>query len=151
MKRDRSQAVVCRDGKILMVQHFLFNRYFYSLPGGGIEDGETPAEAALRELKEEACVEGEILRPLTVEYKPDRESRIYSFLVEVPESAVAKKGSDPELSPDEQSIRDVAWLSLSEIPEKDRAFLFGAGLMRIPEFHDEVLSWSGDAISYPGK
>ena len=70
MKRNRSQAIVCRqDGKILLVKHKLFGRVFFTLPGGGIEDGETPAEAALRELKEEACVEGKILRPLTVEYK----------------------------------------------------------------------------------
>ena len=52
MKRNRSQAIVCRqDGKILLVKHKLFGRVFFTLPGGGIEDGETPAEAALRELK----------------------------------------------------------------------------------------------------
>ena len=26
---------------------------FYSIPGGGIEDGETPEQSAIRELKEE--------------------------------------------------------------------------------------------------
>lgn len=150
MKRDRSQAVVCRNGKILLVEHFLKGRNFYNLPGGGIEDGETPAEAALRELKEEAGVDGEIVRPLTIEYKPDLESRIYSFLVEVPEDAVASKGTDPELPEEEQTIKGVAWLSLSEIAERDRAYLFGAGLMRIPEFHDEVLEWGDTVVSYPG-
>ncbi len=38
-----------------------------------------------------------------------------------------------------------------EIAERDRAYLFGAGLMRIPLFHDEVLLWDGDDISYPVK
>ncbi|MFR1255659.1 MAG: NUDIX hydrolase [Eubacterium sp.] len=150
MKRNRSQAIVCRqDGKILLVKHKLFGRVFFTLPGGGIEDGETPAEAALRELKEEACVEGKILRPLTVEYKSDMMSRIFNFQIEIPETANPSPGTDPELSPDEQSILDVAWLSLNEIPERDRAYLFAAGLMRIPYFHDEVLKWGDNIISYP--
>lgn len=151
MGRDRSQAVVCRMGKLLLVEHFLKGRRFYNLPGGGIEDGETPEEAALRELEEEAGVMGTILRPLAIEYKPDGESRIFSFLVEIPEDAVAVKGIDPELPPEEQTILGVKWLELNEIAERDRAYLFGAGLMRIPEFHDEVLTWPDDEISYPQK
>lgn len=151
MKRDRSQAVVCRNGKILLVEHFFRGRNFYNLPGGGIEAGETPEEAALRELEEEAGVKGTILRPLTIEYKADMESRIFSFLVEVPENAVPTKGIDPEVSPEEQTIIGVKWLAMDEIAERDRAYLFGAGLMRIPEFHDEVLTWPDDAISYPIK
>lgn len=151
MKRDRSQAVVCRQGKLLLVEHVLKGRDFYNLPGGGIEEGETPAEAALRELEEEAGVRGKIVRPLTIEYKPDMLSRIFSFLVEIPEDAVPVKGIDPELSAEEQTIKGVKWLALDEIAERDRAYLFGAGLMRIPEFHDEVLLWRDDEISYPQK
>jgi len=67
MGRDRSQAVVCRMGKLLLVEHFLKGRRFYNLPGGGIEDGETPEEAALRELQEEAgyrCEHLEVLLSL---------------------------------------------------------------------------------------
>lgn len=151
MKRDRSQAVVCRDGKILLVEHILNGRNFFNLPGGGIDENETPEEAAIRELKEEACVKGTIVRPLAIEYKPDLESRIYSFLVEIPKDATPQKGVDPELSEGEQTIRSVKWLALNEIAERDRAYLFGAGLMRIPEFHDEVLLWPDEEISYPEK
>ena len=151
MKRDRAQAFVCRNGKILLVEHVMRGRDFYNLTGGGLEEGETPEEAALRELQEETGVEGKILRPLTIEYKPDLESRIFTFLVEVAEDAVPMKGIDPELSMEEQSIIDVKWLAMDEIPERDRAYLFGAGMMRIPEFHDEVLLWKDDEISYPDK
>ena len=149
MKRNRSQAVVCRDGKLLLVEHVMKGRDFFNLPGGGIEDGETPEEAALRELKEEPNVEGKVIRPLAIEYKPDLESRIFSFLVEIPEDAEPVKGVDPELPPEEQTIIGVTWRSLREIPERDRAYLFGAGLMRVPQFHDEILEWSDDDISYP--
>lgn len=151
MKRDRSQSMVIRGNRILLVEHQLFGRDFFNLPGGGIEENETPEQAALRELEEECQVKGTLVRPLTVEYKPDLESRVFTFLVEISEDAVAKAGIDPELPADEQSIIGVKWMRLDEIAERDRAYLFGAGLMRVPYFHDEVLMWDGEDISYPIK
>ena len=151
MKRDRSQSMVIRGNRILLVEHQLFGRDFFNLPGGGIEENETPEQAALRELEEDCRVKGTLVRPLTVEYKPDLESRVFTFLVEIPEDAVAKTGIDPELPADEQSIIGVKWMRLDEIAERDRAYLFGAGLMRVPYFHDEVLMWDGEDISYPIK
>ena len=151
MKRDRSQSMVIRGNRILLVEHQLFGRDFFNLPGGGIEENETPEQAALRELEEECRVKGTLVRPLTVEYKPDLESCVFTFLVEIPEDAVAKTGIDPELPADEQSIIGVKWMRLDEIAERDRAYLFGAGLMRVPYFHDEVLMWDGEDISYPIK
>ena len=135
MKRNRSQAMVCRDGKLLLVEHRMKGRDFFNLPGGGIEENETPEEAALRELNEEAGVSGKIVRPLAIECCKE----IYYRAAEV----------DPELSESEQTIVGVTWRTLEEIAERDRAYLFGAGLMRVPEFHDEVLKWPDDAISYP--
>ena len=143
--------MVIRGNRILLVEHQLFGRDFFNLPGGGIEENETPEQAALRELEEECRVKGTLVRPLTVEYKPDLESRVFTFLVEIPEDAVAKTGIDPELPADEQSIIGVKWMRLDEIAERDRAYLFGAGLMRVPYFHDEVLMWDGEDISYPIK
>ena len=151
MKRDRSQSMVIRGKRILLVEHQLFGRDFFNLPGGGIEENETPEEAALRELEEECQVKGTLIRPLTIEFKPDLESRVYTFLVEIPEDAVPQKGIDPELPANEQSIVDVKWMRLDEIAERDRAYLFVAGLMRVPYFHDEVLMWDGEDISYPIK
>ena len=101
IKRDRGQCLVCRGDRILMVEHRMRGRDFFNLPGGGVEGGETPEMAAVRELSEEALVEGRILRPLAVEYKPDGVSRVFTYLVEIPDDAVPQVGSDPELSEDE--------------------------------------------------
>ncbi len=149
-KRDRAQCLVCRGDQILMIEHRMRGRDFYNLPGGGVEDGETPEEAALRELKEEVLVDGKVLRPLAREYKPDGVSRVFTFLVEIPDDATPGKGKDPELSDEEQTIVGFAWKKLHEIAERDRAYLFGAGLMRVPLFHDEVLTWGDEEYSYPG-
>lgn len=52
----RAVAVVVRDGQVLVVRRRLAGRSYSVLPGGGIEPGETPADAAERELLEETSL-----------------------------------------------------------------------------------------------
>lgn len=149
-KRSRSVAIVVRDGKILMERVFYFGREFYTVPGGGIEEGETPEQAALRELKEECGLEGKIIRPLSVQYKYDGSAE-YSFEVEVSEDQEAITGYDPEeASSENPPLKEVLWMSLNEISEKDRAFLWSYGLLTVQPFFEEIKSWGGE-VSYPGE
>lgn len=145
--RSRSVAIVVRGGKILMERVFYFGREFYTVPGGGIEPGETPEQAVLRELKEETGLEGKIVKPLVAIHK-DHGSSEYSFEVEVTEDQEAITGYDPEESTENPPLREVLWMSLEEISEKDRAFLWSYGLMQVNGFFDKIKEW-GDEISYP--
>jgi ADP-ribose pyrophosphatase YjhB (NUDIX family) len=50
---DRACAAVLRGSSTLMVHHVLDGRDYWTLPGSGAEAGETAAQAAVRELREE--------------------------------------------------------------------------------------------------
>jgi 8-oxo-dGTP pyrophosphatase MutT (NUDIX family) len=58
-----SPAVVClihdEEDRILLVRHV---DGWWTLPGGAIDPGETPAEAARRETREEASLDVELIR-----------------------------------------------------------------------------------------
>ncbi len=140
MRRDRVQALVVRDKSILLVRHKMNGRDFFCLPGGGLEKGETYEEAVIRELKEESCVDGRVIRKLSVQYKPDDLGEVHTFLVEIDENANPMPGTDPELSKEEQTIIDVKWLTLDELGAVDQAYLWAAGLNRITLFHKLLLS-----------
>ena len=147
--RSRSVAIVIRNGKILMERVFYFGREFYTVPGGGIEKGETPEQAALRELKEECGLDGTIVRRLAVQYKKGSGAE-YAYEVSIPENQEAVTGYDPEEPGDNPPLKEVLWLRLDEISEKDRAFLWSYGLMNVEGFFDRIQAW-GDEISYPGQ
>ena len=50
--RPSARALIIRDGRIAMVHSLMY--HYYKFPGGGIEAGETPEEAMMRETAEEA-------------------------------------------------------------------------------------------------
>ena len=129
-----------------MVRHRHAGQEWWCLPGGGLEKGETPAEGALRELKEECNVQGRLIRQTShIMYAPDDEA--YSFLIEIGDQQPSL-GHDPEVAQGEEVLVDVRWMRLGEIPERDRVFLWGAGLLGVGRFLKEVESW-GDQLSYP--
>ena len=138
MGRNRSQAIVVRGDRVLMVKHTLDGREFYCLPGGGIEPGETPEEAALRELKEEACVEGEIIQRTTLRLKPDKKTEVHSFWVEIPDSAEPPPGCDPDVPVDSQTIVDTAWMRLEDLSQLDQIYLWCSGIKTIPVFYEKL-------------
>jgi 8-oxo-dGTP pyrophosphatase MutT (NUDIX family) len=70
-RKERSALLVVTDGKVLLSRQYrlLVERVALEIPGGGIEEGETAAEAALRECLEETGVRAFDARPL-VKYHP---------------------------------------------------------------------------------
>jgi 8-oxo-dGTP diphosphatase len=144
--RVRAQCIVHRGRRLLMVQEADADGTHWCLPGGGMEEGETPEAAALRELWEECGVRGQILREVSQVYFENGE-RYHTFLIDIGEQA-PRPPDDPEARETSPSVRAVAWWSLDQISEMDRAFLWTAGLLAVPCFAAELFSWSRE-VSYP--
>jgi 8-oxo-dGTP pyrophosphatase MutT (NUDIX family) len=144
----RAQCIVHRENKLLMAQHHLNGKTWWCLPGGGVEQGETPAEAVLRELREECCVDGVIIRETSRWTYLDKDETI-TFLVDIGDQ-IPSLGQDPEAATGKQALAliDIQWLCLSEIPARDRTFLWAAGLLGVAGFWTEVSDW-GNSVSYP--
>lgn len=142
----RVQAIITRGHKLLMAKHRFEGREWWCLPGGSLDSGETPEEAVIRELREECRVDGSVTRRVCTLHQVDGEETI-TFLVDIGEQKPSL-GHDPEFDLDDQPLVDIKWLSLDQMPERDRAFIWASGLLVLDQFFSELEAW-GDEISYP--
>ena len=148
--KGRAQCLVVSDNKILMVKHRQGDLEWYCSPGGGIEKDETPEQAAIRELQEECNVSGVIIKQTSVYADPyDDANFFYMYHVDIGAQTPCL-GHDPE-DAKTHSLVEVRWMSLDEISELGRAFLWASGLLSIRQFAEELESWGDDEISYPNK
>lgn len=100
------------DGKILLVRQRRTGEPYYLLPGGGVDAGETLAEALRREVREETGLECAPIRPLfisdTIEPGGTRHVVNITFLTEV-------TGGELELRPHDPSIEGIDLMAPSSL------------------------------------
>lgn len=105
--------------KILLVNHKKFDKWVQ--PGGHIEDGETPEEAALREVYEETGLkvnligkrfprEDDFIRPLGIQKNRNKKGDLH---IDITYLAIPTNRLDVVINQEENS--DVRWFSRNEL------------------------------------
>ena len=106
---------VAEDGRLLLVRH-AGHHDGWAVLGGAVEIGESPAEAAIRETREEIGVEVRLVRLLDILGGPEYEVRYpngdrTAYVTAVYEAAIIAGSPDP--SDDELSA--VAWFAPGQL------------------------------------
>lgn len=114
------RAIVVKDGHLLVMHRNKFGQEYYTLIGGGIDPGETPEGALMREIHEESGVQLANPQLVLIEEAGHPFGTQYVYLCQY-------VGGDPALNVDSdeakihalgQNLYTPMWLPLSELPAK---------------------------------
>jgi ADP-ribose pyrophosphatase YjhB (NUDIX family) len=108
-------AAIVRDGRVLLVRHRKGERTYHLLPGGGVEAGESLAEALEREVAEETglrCRTGPLLF-VSDTIAPDGSRHVVNVTFA---AGVSGEASAPMK---EARVEGVEWVEPRELPALD--------------------------------
>ena len=105
-ERRRGAAVVLSGDRVLLIRYPPAVRDGYFIPGGSVEPGETPAVAAVRELKEETGLVGTVERLLATVLNRSREEHYHLV------SIAAGEPTPLDLAPGET----LEWVPVADLP-----------------------------------
>jgi 8-oxo-dGTP pyrophosphatase MutT (NUDIX family) len=111
--KDRAVAVVIRDQRLLVIHRQKNGTAYVTLPGGGVEPGETAETACVRELQEETGLRGTVEEHLLTLSNAGRVE--HYFRVDAPAGEPVLGGEEAEANSPTNRY-DPAWLPLAELP-----------------------------------
>jgi 8-oxo-dGTP pyrophosphatase MutT (NUDIX family) len=79
--RIRAGIILIKDNKVALIERYRAGLHYFSFPGGGVDEDESPEQAAIREVMEELGIEVTIKQKVADVYLGCK-SRQFYFLVE---------------------------------------------------------------------
>ena len=112
--RVRVAGILIEDDRILLIEHTKNNRKYWLVPGGGVDWGESAAEALIREFKEETSLDIEVEKFLFISetIAPDKQKHVINLYFKIKK---AENSSNIMKLGEEKILTDLRFIPEDEI------------------------------------
>ena len=117
--RTRSAAILIQDNSIALIERHRAGMHYFTFPGGGVNEGESPEQAVVREVYEELGVEVRVQRLVAKIWF--RGNPQFFFLVEQMSGEFGSGAGEEyssERDPSRGSYKPI-WMPFVEVPTKN--------------------------------
>lgn len=118
--RIRAGIVLIKENTVALIERYRAGLHYFIFPGGGVDEGESPEEAAVREAMEELGIEVAIKQKVA-DVRLGYKSRQFYFLVEqtggefgtgTGEEFASSNADDPQ-----KGLYIPIWMPIDELPQ----------------------------------
>src|SRR5215211_3842395 len=123
--RIRAGIVLIQDSKVALIERHRAGMDYFVFPGGGVDEGETPEQAAIREAMEELGIEVAIKQKIA-EIQLGQKSRQVYFLVEQTGgefgTGVGEEYTESDPNNSEEGIYSPIWMPIEKLSDYQNIF-----------------------------
>ena len=143
--RTRAGIVLIEDNKVALIERHRGGLDYFVFPGGGVDEGETPEQAAIRETMEELGVEV-IIKQKVAEINIGSKSRQIYFLVERVGgefgAGTGEEFTDADPNDPDEGIYIPIWMPIAELSQHPNTYPVGLTQLVLNSVR---LGWSKEA------
>ena len=117
--RKRAGIILIHDGKLALMERHKQGRHYFAYPGGGVDDGETDEQAAVREAWEELGIRVEVVQKAAEILRTGRRDQVYFLVNWVDGEFGTGTGEEYEEVDEEHGTYNPLWMPLEEVMVKN--------------------------------
>jgi 8-oxo-dGTP diphosphatase len=143
--RTRAGIVLIEENKVALIERHRAGLDYFVFPGGGVDEGESPEQAAVREAMEELGVEVAIKQKVAVIHF-DQSTQVYFLVDRVGGefgSGTGEEYTDSDPDDPQEGIYIPVWIPLDELPQHEKVFPEDLAKLVIQSYAGK---WSKDPI-----
>jgi 8-oxo-dGTP diphosphatase len=122
--RVRAGVVLIENDKVALIERHRAGKHYYVFPGGGVDEGETSEQAAIREMEEETGLRVTIGRKLA-EIHFGLSEQVY-YLVERLNgqfgTGTGEEFTDSDPNDPTEGVYIPVWMPLEELPQHENVY-----------------------------
>lgn len=143
--RTRAGIILIENDKVALIERHRAGLDYFVFPGGGVDEGETPEQAAIRETMEELGVEVSIKQKVAVLHF-DLSTQVY-FLVERVSgefgTGAGEEFTDSDPADPEVGIYMPIWMPIDELSQHEKIFPESVAKLLLKA---QTAGWSDEAV-----
>lgn len=143
--RTRAGIILVENDKVALIERHRAGLDYYVFPGGGVDEGETPEQAAVREAKEELGVDVR-LKQKAVVIQFDLSTQVYFLAERIGGefgSGTGEEFTDSDPDNPEEGVYIPIWMPIGELPLHEKVFPESVAKLLL---NAQTAGWSDEAV-----